>query len=169
MLMEGPAGVCSSADKCASFLIQLHVCNCSSSRAKGNVRVETHSEAPAAPGPISFLLRNGTETGGDGRKRTYEVGCFPPIFVQYESALSIFIYVVDQSIMTIMLLMAVVFWAALLFFMKHRFPDFYFVQLHVVSKEPKKYHGCSLWQAQATVQMCVLSPHESVFSFPEQR
>ncbi len=42
-------------------------------RAKGNLRVETSSDAPHSPGPISFLLRNGTETGGDGRKRNYEV------------------------------------------------------------------------------------------------
>jgi len=56
MQLEGPAGICSSVDK-----------------AKGNVRVETSSDAPGAPGPISFILRNGTESGGDGRKRIYEL------------------------------------------------------------------------------------------------
>jgi hypothetical protein len=31
-------------------------------------------------------------------------------------------------------------------------------QVRVVSKDPKKFGGCSLWQAQATVQMCVTPP-----------
>lgn len=84
MQLEGPAGVCCSADK-----------------AKGNIRVETAMDAPAAPGPISFILRNGTDSGGDGRKRNYE--------------------------------------------------------LRIVSKDPKKFSCCSLWQAQSTVQMYTIA------------
>jgi hypothetical protein len=79
MQIEGPAGVCSSADKYVLLqllllLLLLPTHSPFSPRAKGNLRVETPMDPLAAPGPISFLLRNGTETGGDGRKRTYEVG-----------------------------------------------------------------------------------------------
>jgi hypothetical protein len=71
--IEGPAGICSSVDKCVSQP-PLRARSQMSPRAKGNLRVETPLDPLPAPGPISFVLRNGTESGGDGRKRTYEVG-----------------------------------------------------------------------------------------------